>query len=465
MPATVQDLAAPVKREARLVALQFLSEAGDAFVRLGNADDTEALHDFRVALRRLRSWERAYRSYLESSVGRRLRRRLRDLARATNASRDREVQLDWLRQVREELADAERPGADWLIARIEAAKRESDADVASAVAADFAELRARLERQLATYERTVPVSGAADERSFASATAPLARRLADDLREHLDRVRSDADEEEGHEARIAGKRLRYLMEPIAHLLPDAKAAVRDLKRLQDALGEMHDAHVLLAEVEGAMRDLPATDRGELVPGLAALVERLRSRAADRFAEVEGEWLGARAAELPSRARDIADQLDAAALGDREIERKYLLTDLPDEVRASPSEEVEQGYLPGERLVERIRRVKSDDGDRYYRTVKVGKGVSRIELEEEAPRRVFRAMWPLTRGRRVWKRRYRYEHDGATWEIDDFLDRDLVLAEIELPAEDAVVTIPPALAPFVVREVTMEGEFQNVNLAR
>jgi adenylate cyclase len=55
--------------------------------------------------------------------------------------------------------------------------------------------------------------------------------------------------------------------------------------------------------------------------------------------------------------------------------------------------------------------------------------------------------------------------SLVWEIDVFSDRDLVLAEIELPADDTAVNLPPWLAPHVVREVTDEAAYVNLNLAR
>jgi CYTH domain-containing protein len=103
--------------------------------------------------------------------------------------------------------------------------------------------------------------------------------------------------------------------------------------------------------------------------------------------------------------------------------------------------------------------------RYYRTVKTGEGVTRTELEEETTETVFETMWPLTRGHRLRKRRFAVDVDGRTWEIDEFRNRDLVLAEIELGSEDEDVVFPDWLAPAVQREVTTEPEFQNINLAR
>jgi CYTH domain-containing protein len=57
-------------------------------------------------------------------------------------------------------------------------------------------------------------------------------------------------------------------------------------------------------------------------------------------------------------------------------------------------------------------------------------------------------------------------EGAlTWEIDEFTDRRLVLAGVELPAEDVAVEIPGWLRPLLIREVTDEEEYRNAKLAR
>jgi CYTH domain-containing protein len=65
---------------------------------------------------------------------------------------------------------------------------------------------------------------------------------------------------------------------------------------------------------------------------------------------------------------------------------------------------------------------------------------------------------------VRKRRYRIPAGDLTWEIDQFLDRDLVLAEVELAAVDTPVVPPDWLQPYLVREVTGEAEYENRQLA-
>jgi len=149
----------------------------------------------------------------------------------------------------------------------------------------------------------------------------------------------------------------------------------------------------------------------------------------------------------------------------EIERKYLLSAMPPAIEGRPFREIEQGYLPGDRLQERIRRVRADGDEWYVRTVKVGAGIRRMELQEGTDRATFDAMWPLTRGRRVVKRRYRVPEGDLVWEVDEFSGRDLVLAEVELPSEDVRPRLPDWIAPWVVREVTGDPEYLNVNLAR
>ncbi len=152
--------------------------------------------------------------------------------------------------------------------------------------------------------------------------------------------------------------------------------------------------------------------------------------------------------------------------DIEIERKFLLNGLPDRVRSAPVLELDQGYIPGERIRERVRRSRSESGVAYYRTLKSGSGLQRTEIEEETTEAFFDAVWPLTRGARVQKRRYLVPDQDVVWEIDEFVDRQgLWLAEVELEHVHHAVTIPGWLAPFVVREVTEERAYSNRSLAR
>jgi CHAD domain-containing protein/CYTH domain-containing protein len=463
-------LVLPARHAARLVALRLLDDAAGAAGRMVPGGDPEALHDFRVALRRLRSLTRAYGDALAEAIPDRQARRLRDVARATGASRDVEVHLAWLASERDALPPDRRAGADWLMARLERQRRKAEPKLRRAAHHDFPRLRAKLAPRLGAYATTVRLDGVDTEPGFAEVTAQLVLEHAETLARHLARVRSAADEAAAHDARIVGKRLRYLLEPLAEELDGVKSALKPLRALQDALGDLHDTHVFRQEIDAAAEEAQAEDAGggdggARGAGLAALAGALRARETAAFAEVEHAWLGGAAAPFLESVAELAHAVAARGRGDVEIERKFLLRALPDGVRDAPAREIEQGYLPGERLVERLRRVRDGERVRYYRTVKLGDGLARTEVEEETTPELFASLWPLTEGRRVVKRRYRVRAGVLRWEVDEFLDRDLVLAEVELPSERTPAEPPEWLRPSVVREVTGEPEFTNARLAR
>ena len=150
----------------------------------------------------------------------------------------------------------------------------------------------------------------------------------------------------------------------------------------------------------------------------------------------------------------------------EIERKYLLSGMPTLPTALDVLEVDQGYIPGTQVLERLRRQRHQDGrERYFRTVKLGTGVERIELEDETDRRTFEHLWVLTEGARLRKRRHVVANGADHWEIDEFLDRELVLAELEIPSADTRIVMPDWLKAVLVREVTDERAYSNRSLAR
>lgn len=471
-------LTLPAERGARWLALRFLDEAAAGHARLGTAEDAEALHDFRVGLRRLRSLMRAYRRELGGSVGRKDLGRVRDLARATGESRDLEVQIAWLAAERERMESWHRPGVDALLAHLRERKSAADVRLHREAAKRFPKERKRLAKRLAVYEASVSLEQPGEGAPLSVVLAALVGEAAAELRQRLDAARSIEDQEEAHEARIAAKRLRYLLEPFDHTSPAVRAAVKELKKLQETLGEMHDAEVLrdalVAEEhavassaggagEGDAADAPSA--ADLRSGLEALGHRLYARRAEAW-ETFRPWLGASGARLFTRVEQVRAGLAAAGRPrDVEIERKFLLKRFPRLPEGAAEQEIEQGWLPGERLQERVRRVRTREGEKYYRTVKVGTGITRMELEEETTRDVFRRLWPLTKGKRVRKRRYTAREGGLAWEIDRFSGHRLVLAEVELPSESHPVEIPAWLRAVLEREVTGEREYVNINLAR
>src|SRR5262249_12078834 len=235
----------------------------------------------------------------------------------------------------------------------------------------------------------------------------------------------------------------------------AKAAVKTLKGLQDVLGELHDAHVLGHAIE---ETVAAPSPPDVRAGLRALGRRARTVRDARHAALGQPPL----LELATQVGALVTALGGPPEG-VEIERKYLLKTMPP-LAGAETVEIEQGYLPGARLVERLRRQRGAGGERLIRSMKLGAGVRRIEVEEECPPELFERLWPLTEGRRVIKTRFKVKDGERTWEIDRFADRDLVLAEVELPSEATPAPPPGWLTGAIVREVTGEKAYTNEALA-
>jgi CHAD domain-containing protein/CYTH domain-containing protein len=460
----------PVDRGVRLVALSLITSAqmaGDKLTSLaselrdGGAGADDALHDFRVAVRRLRSWVRAFRPLLADDVSRKQRRHLSEIFDATRATRDATVHLEWLHKERPVLSARQRVGQAWLSERL-VSQRSSGAEGALAAAADFESMMPKLTRRLSFYR--APVSELERTPRFGSVLAKSLRTQSEKLRRQLAAVHDFTDVRKAHRARISAKNLRYVIEPVAKLVGEGDAIIQALKTLQDSLGDLHDVHVFAGELVAATEKAAAA---RARPGLLGLARHLHERGIQSYANLERDWLNDAGAEFFERVREFAAALEHRARFGTEIEHKYLLTRLPAAALDAPSVEIEQGYLPGEKLVERIRRLTLPDGaEKWFRTVKAGNGLERVELEEEADVNLAQAMWRLTTGRRLRKRRYSIrESDDLIWEVDEFLDRKLVLAEIEVPTPDTRFELPVWLQDVLDREVTDDPEYSNARLAR
>ena len=465
----------------RLVALGHLEAAARAHERLGGAGDAEALHDLRVALRRLRSWLRAYKPWLEHSISGKLRRRLRDLAAATNAARDTEVEMAWLAGERPHLAPRHRGALEGLLERLEKRRSTAYDEVRVTMTTEFERLRRALGRRLASYEVEVRQGGREPPKSFAEVTAELVAGHAQALSEKMDRIAGPDDEEPAHQARIAAKRLRYLLEPLRAHTSAAKLAVERLRELQDVLGELHDCAVLADEIGKVQAEAAAerarheharawrtvagpaaTEPPDARPGLLALSARVRGRRDDRFAELRAAWLDGGGERFAEPVRRVLSELRAAS-PQRGRRRRLLLRGLPPDA-SGPGAVVDEGWIVAPPITERLRRVRAAAEVRCTRSVLAELGGQAVAFEREIDPRQFRALWPLCAGRRLRMRRHEIESEAGPWELLEIAPgRVLALAPA---AGGEVAPVPPsALEPLLERDVTDDPAFAPAEWAR
>jgi adenylate cyclase len=432
-------------------------------VRAASSEDaTSALHKVRVNLRRLRATLGEYSALLSEGPNKRDLKHLSALNRATSAARDADVQCEWLDAEAGTLPDDARQEAALLRVLLGNETASHVKRVKRAFEKHFDGRAEALHRDLTHYMLLGTVGVPLDVQPFAHQVAARLDRAASHVIRTVSAAHSVHDEDELHRARKSLKRLRALLVPFVAQLPMVGELYDNATRGQDTLGAMRDAQLLAERA-----------RSEHLPALAAALDNVQLGHFNAFAS---EWMddaGTRALSavnavrraLHASATHTDAPSDTSALP-KEIERKYLLSGCPPEAAAVPGTRIEQGWIPGRVLRERLRRSTYPTGvSRYTRTVKAGGGLERIELEEDTERALFDVLWPLTTERRVRKRRHAIREGKYTWEIDVFTDRDLVLAEVEMKSVEEHPTLPPWLAPWVVREVTGERQFFNAYMAR
>src|SRR3990172_9636155 len=125
MPKSESGVRASMPRAAgQVVRTQFNRWARNGRF-LPSAEDPEAVHNYRVALRRLRTLLRAFRPWLPS-IAPGVRRRLRRLMRGTNQPRNLEVLLAWVAAETGSLTTRQQAGAQWFASRLQVQHARSE---------------------------------------------------------------------------------------------------------------------------------------------------------------------------------------------------------------------------------------------------------------------------------------------------------------------------------------------------
>ena len=147
----------------------------------------------------------------------------------------------------------------------------------------------------------------------------------------------------------------------------------------------------------------------------------------------------------------------------EIERKFLVRELPPNLKRCESRPIEQGYFAAQRDGSQVRLRKA--GTQHTLTFKRGRGVKRQEWEIALIPEQFNELWPTTEGRRLRKTRYDVPYGEYLIEVDIYAGRNkgLVVAEVEFDDEKQCEQFqPPA---WLGREVSGKSRYSNVRLAR
>lgn len=316
---------------ARRLALKSLAAARTAERRLDDRLDPEALHDFRVSIRRLRSLLRAYRPQLVSAIRSKDRKRLRAIQRATGGGREAEVALEWLTKQQADLGPEHLAGLNWLSSILLERRQKCADDLDTKLREDFRRTAEKLEERLAVMRSERNLLSEQPHVSFARTLANLTEAHATDLLVNLGQIARVEHAAQLHQSRIVAKRLRYLLEPVRAYANETQSVVKRSKKLQELLGDLNDVHVLMHEIDQSFEDSMQQKAGRLRDclrrgdlqrakreasvsewaGLVELYSRLDKERRELVATLRDRWLGGDLDALVARARNLAQELRIA----------------------------------------------------------------------------------------------------------------------------------------------------------
>lgn len=321
-------LAMPAQYAVRAIARGLLDEMLAAHARF-EKDEADALHDLRVAMRRLRSWLRAFRPELSDTMKGRTRRRLRDLATATGQARDAEVALAFIER-QTHLPTRARSTVRSVVGQLEQERDHHLRGLRRTVAGDVRKAARDLTRQLESYWERHRLDETSTVRPMAAVFADAMRHHVKQVESALARIEPPGKAEHVHRARIAAKRLRYLLEPLAEVL-GAEEPIRQLQALQRQLGDTRDAHRIAMRFvrdigEGAARAARGraltsagiapeddADASGVVVGRAGMTELARRAQAAReaaFSDFVARWGDGEVAVLVERIDAVVARVAA-----------------------------------------------------------------------------------------------------------------------------------------------------------
>ncbi|MCW2549265.1 MAG: Inorganic triphosphatase YgiF, contains and domain [Mycobacterium sp.] len=253
--------------------------------------EEDAVHQMRVACRRMRSDLKTFRPLVEPLWGEALRTELSWLAGSLGDARDLEVLRERLRK----MVTGQVPSYDLTaFERLDAilVTREAAALTASAEALQ-SDRYLRLLSVLVDAAREPVVSEAASA-SCSKVLPPLVRGAWDRMAKSARKLEAAGEDDQWHEARIKAKQARYAAEAVTDVLgkPAARMAA-GAKAVQEVLGDHQDA-AIAADVLLALAADHLDDAGLcLVAG--RLIQANRCAVADSRREFPAAWNSARKA--------------------------------------------------------------------------------------------------------------------------------------------------------------------------
>ncbi len=248
--------------------------------------DAEAVHQMRVATRRLRAVLAIIAEVAPPKQVRLFRKAIQRVARASSAVRDGDVFLEHIADYTASLPEEQRAEMQPLMNALHRDRAAAHIDLLDQLETrryadfkrDFALFMTDEQKGWNTTLRVRDIAGSLIWQRYEDLRAYETRldlRNGNGVHEHDDEL---------HQTRIAGKRLRYVLEMFADYLgPDTDQVLATLKRFQDHLGTVQDIAATKAYIEQL-----AIDR-EAHPALNAYIASREEERRHLLAELPQLW--------------------------------------------------------------------------------------------------------------------------------------------------------------------------------
>lgn len=248
-------------------------------------EDIEALHDMRVASRRMRASLKVFKACLPKKHRNPVEETVRNLTQSLGAVRDHDVFLEYLRDYQRQ----DKTSIKWLIQHEVKLREDARLEMLKMLAEyESSDIAERVEGMLDRVKMLWADNDKLSSNRFGEHALRLVSPRLRDLVESSGSIANPDDVAGLHLMRILAKKLRYTMEAFSPCFgTDMEQAISDLKNLQTLLGQIHDFDVWSEKLAQYRETVELTARRN--ESLEELIAVLKSSRDQEYASVVDYW--------------------------------------------------------------------------------------------------------------------------------------------------------------------------------
>jgi len=305
----------PVRNYGASIILKHASTLEQLIQPVQEASDIEAIHDMRVASRRLRNALGIFEGALPSRKYKFWQENVQEITRALGAARDCDVQIECVKQFETENIDLHwRPGIRRLLLRLSQKRARLQENVLQALRSlEKQKVIPSLSERLTPFSNLYHPAEPFDIQINRLAFQTIDQRITTFL-SYEPFIHDPECVKELHAMRIAAKRLRYSIEAFSILKPDAtEPLIKVMKSVQDLLGSIHDCDVWIVDIpEFIQKEQTRTmhyygylrPMKRLLPGITLFLENRKQLRNELYKEYLLKWDEWNAEQLWQQIHDV-----------------------------------------------------------------------------------------------------------------------------------------------------------------